>query len=142
MKTTDKNWILVKPNTYMNESGKSVSALSRFFKLVPEQCLILYDDVSLDFGTTRLSYVKNHGGHNGVRSIIESIGIGFMGYRIGVGPKLPPQIELKNFVLASFNESELSDINKNVNSHLAEIASILDRGALLAMNQINKKSKK
>ena len=118
VKSNGKNWILVKPNTYMNESGKSVSALSRFFKLAPEQCLVLYDDVNLDLGTTRLSYIRNHGGHNGIRSIIDTFGTGFMGYRIGVGPKHPSQIELKHFVLASFSESQFSIINNNTNNYL------------------------
>lgn len=142
LQTNGKNWILVKPDTYMNASGKAVLALSRFFKIDPPQCLVLYDDVNLELGVTRLAYSKGHGGHNGIKSIIDSIGTGFMSYRIGVGPKMPPQIDLKHFVLASFSESEFSTIYKNMNHNLSEVVSILENGAVLAMNQINQKSKK
>ncbi|MGE9268141.1 MAG: aminoacyl-tRNA hydrolase [Verrucomicrobiales bacterium] len=66
--------LMLKPMTFMNESGRSVGSLCRFFRWQPEQVLVVYDDVALPLGTLRFRHKGSHGGHNGVRSLIQHLG--------------------------------------------------------------------
>ncbi|HET6631311.1 MAG TPA: aminoacyl-tRNA hydrolase [Rhodanobacteraceae bacterium] len=77
-------WLL-KPATFMNESGRSVSAALRYYKLEPAQCLVVHDDLDLPPGTARLKFDGGHGGQNGLRDIIRHAGSGFHRLRIGIG---------------------------------------------------------
>lgn len=77
-------WILI-PSTYMNESGKAVSALARFYKISPEAILVAHDELDFPVGKIRLKEGGGHGGHNGLRSIIDCLGSDqFMRLRIGI----------------------------------------------------------
>jgi PTH1 family peptidyl-tRNA hydrolase len=77
-------WILI-PSTYMNESGKSVAAIARFYKIAPEAILVAHDELDFPVGTMRFKESGGHGGHNGLRSIIECLGTDqFMRLRIGI----------------------------------------------------------
>lgn len=78
---------LLFPTTFMNHSGKSVSALCKFFKIEPQHLLVAYDEIDFDVGVTRFKDGGGHGGHNGIRDIISALGgqNGFYRLRIGVG---------------------------------------------------------
>ena len=78
---------LLFPTTFMNHSGKSVSALCKFFKIEPQHLLVAYDEIDFDVGVTRFKVGGGHGGHNGIRDIISALGgqTGFYRLRIGVG---------------------------------------------------------
>ena len=78
---------LLFPTTFMNHSGKSVSALCKFFKIEPQNLLVAYDEIDFDVGVTRFKGGGGHGGHNGIRDIISALGgqNGFYRLRIGVG---------------------------------------------------------
>ncbi|MEX0619767.1 MAG: aminoacyl-tRNA hydrolase [Pseudohongiellaceae bacterium] len=78
---------LLFPTTFMNNSGKSVAAVCRFFKIEPQQMLVAYDEIDFDVGTTRFKAGGGHGGHNGIRDIINALGgqNAFYRLRIGVG---------------------------------------------------------
>lgn len=76
---------LLKPSTYMNNSGLAVGAAARFFKLAPEQVLVAYDEIDFPPGKVRLKFDGGHAGHNGVRDVIEHIGRKFWRLRLGVG---------------------------------------------------------
>lgn len=86
LRTTRGLLRLLKPNTFMNESGRSVGAIARYFNLEPEQILIAHDEIDLSCGVVRLKRGGGHGGHNGLRDIIAQLGDrDFNRLRIGVG---------------------------------------------------------
>lgn len=98
--------LFVKPTTFMNKSGESVRKLVDFYKLDPaQQILILTDDIDLPMGSVRLRMNGGPGTHNGLKSIVETLGEGFPRLRIGIGPK-PETGDLANWVLSAFNEEE------------------------------------
>ena len=98
--------ILVKPLTYMNNSGLAVGPIMQEHKLAPQDVLIIYDDVDLPLGTLRIRRKGSPGTHNGMRSITELLGMELMRLRLGMGPP-PPHLELAHFVLTSFRPEEI-----------------------------------
>ncbi len=98
-----KKALLLKPTTYMNLSGQSVAAAAKFYKIPPEHILVMFDDISLELGRLRIRKNGSAGGHNGVKSIISSIGSqDFPRIKIGVGAKPHPDYDLADWVLSVF----------------------------------------
>ena len=98
--------LLMKPVTYMNNSGEAVAAAAEFYKLKPEQVLVLYDDISLPPGKLRIRRKGSAGGHNGIKSIIALLGSDeFPRIKIGVGAKPNPAYDLADSVLSIFQEA-------------------------------------
>lgn len=133
---------LVKPQTFMNESGRSVAALARFHKLEPAAVAAVYDDLTIDTGLVKVTVTGSAGGHNGVASLLEHLGDGFARYRLGVGPKQPPQMDLADFVLGKFTPEQLTLITQKTESHVQGLELLLTRGAGAAMNQLNRRDQK
>ena len=106
---------LIFPTTFMNHSGKSVSAVCKFYKIQPENMLVSYDEIDFDVGVTRFKEGGGHGGHNGVRDIINSIGgkRGFFRLRIGVGHPGHKSM-VANYVLSDPSRSEAAIIMSNI----------------------------
>ena len=99
--------LLVQPQTYMNASGAAVSALAAYYKVKPERVLVLFDDISLPVGRLRIRRDGSAGGHNGIKSIIQSLGTDkFPRIKIGVGTKPHPDYDLADWVLSKFSYSE------------------------------------
>jgi len=85
-KAEDKDIYLLKPMTFMNRSGQAVAALARYYKIKPEQILVLHDELDLPAGTNRIKRAGGHGGHNGLRDIVNHLGSrDFFRVRIGIG---------------------------------------------------------
>ena len=104
---------LVKPQTYMNNSGSAVKDVLNYYKMSPKQLIVVYDDISLPVGNFRIRKTGSAGGHNGMKSIIEHLGTkDFVRIRIGVGNK-PEQWDLADYVLSRFPENESKVINAN-----------------------------
>ena len=101
--------LLVKPQTYVNESGKTLQAIMTFYKLAPEQCMVVVDDLNLKFGDIRIREQGSAGGHNGLRNIEQRIGKQYPRLRIGIGAPKGNQV---NYVLGKFNADEQSDLLK------------------------------
>lgn len=119
---------LLKPETYMNESGRSISAAARFFKVSPESVLVLHDDVDLDVGRLQARLGGGLAGHNGLRSIAQALATHeFLRLRIGVGrPGRGDQRDVADFVLAPF---EAHDDRDGVVSRAADaVESLLTEG--------------
>lgn len=133
--------LLVKPLTYMNESGRALSALVRFYKLPISSVIVIYDDLTLDVGLAKLSVKGSSGGHNGVASILEHLGDGFVRYRLGIGPKSPREIDLKDYVLGTFTSDQQSILAQRHESTLKGLLTLLDQGVDRAMNLINRREK-
>jgi PTH1 family peptidyl-tRNA hydrolase len=97
--------LLAKPQTFMNLSGEAVQALLTFYKLRPADMAVIADDVTLPAGSIRIRAQGGHGGHNGLRDIVDRIGEDFPRIRIGVGP-CPEGWDLADFVLGKMGEAE------------------------------------
>lgn len=129
----------VKPLTYMNDSGVAVGAVSRFFKLAPEAVAAVYDDANIDFGLVKVTTSGSAGGHNGVASLLEKLGNGFSRYRLGIGPKTPVQMDLKDFVLGKFSTEQFNLIATHLPHYLTGLGLLLSEGPEKAMNQLNRR---
>jgi PTH1 family peptidyl-tRNA hydrolase len=102
----DARVIAIKPTTFMNLSGEAVQAVAAFYKIAPENMIVLHDELDIDFGQIRIRSGGSSAGHNGLNSIIEHLGEDFGRIRIGIGPKKPARMSGANFVLQAFNETE------------------------------------
>ncbi len=99
--------LLLKPQTFMNLSGRSVLQLSAFFHVPPQNIIVLFDDISLEPGRLRLRKDGSAGGHNGIKSIIAELGSQeFPRVKIGVGAKPHPDFDLADWVLSAFSAQE------------------------------------
>lgn len=133
--------ILVKPQTFMNLSGKCIREVMDYYKLSPEELLVIYDDINLDVGQLRIREKGSAGGHNGMKDIIAALGTdAFARVRIGVGNK-PPRMDLADYVLGHFPGEELLKIREGI-SQAAEAAVMIANGDMAAaMNKFNVKKK-
>lgn len=138
---SDKKVLLSKPLTFMNKSGYTVSSLMKELKIKPEQLCVVYDDINLPTGRTKLSVNGSAGGHNGVQDIISRIGPDFKRLRIGVGADRSPNLGLVDFVLGDFTEYEKDLIQKIQPQVFDGLRLMIDKGVNMAMNTINRKSK-
>lgn len=133
---------LAKPLTFMNDSGRAVAAFARFHQLEPASVAAVYDDLTIDVGLVKVTATGSAGGHNGVASLLEHLGDGFVRYRLGIGPKQPPQMELTDFVLGKFSPEHQIILNQKLETHLAGLDLLLSRGTEAAMNQLNRRDQK
>jgi PTH1 family peptidyl-tRNA hydrolase len=102
----DKRVVLAKPQTYMNESGDAVGPLSRFYKIPPEDVLVIYDDLDIPLGTVRYRQEGSSGGHRGVESVIQALGTRqFPRLRLGIG-RPPGRMDAAAYVLQDFSDEE------------------------------------
>ncbi|NOQ14700.1 MAG: aminoacyl-tRNA hydrolase [Methyloprofundus sp.] len=103
---------LLKPGAFMNRSGQSVSALMKYYKIRPEEVLVVHDELDFDVGTMKLKSAGGHGGHNGLRDIIASIGAkDFKRLRIGVGRPNAGRA-VADYVLSDFSKSDLQQVKE------------------------------
>lgn len=130
---------LAKPLTFMNDSSSPVAALARFYKLAPGEVAAVHDDLSFDLGRIKVSVGGGPGGHNGVASLIGHLGADFARYRLGVGPKEPPEMDLKDFVLGKFTAEQLAIIHQKLDHYVEGLELLLVSGADPAMNRLNRK---
>lgn len=133
---------LVKPLTYMNASGRAVGNLARFYKIEPEQVAAVYDDLTIDLGLVKVTVSGSAGGHNGVASLLEHLGDGFARYRLGIGPKDPPQMDMADFVLGKFTPEQQSLVTQKIDTYVSGLELLLARGIEPAMNQLNRRDQK
>ena len=128
--------LLVKPLCYMNRSGDVIGPLARYFKVQPEEMLVVVDDIALPLGRLRLRPSGSDGGHNGLRSIIEHLGETFMRLRVGIGSPLGG--ELIDHVLGEFDQSERAVAVKAVERAAEAVEHISREGIASAMNNFNR----
>jgi len=132
--------LLAKPLTFMNESGVAVQSLASFHKIPPAQTIVIYDDLNIALGLVKVSVSGSAGGHNGAADLLARVGDGFIRYRIGIGPKTPEQIDLKDFVLGRFTPEQLSLFNQSIPTYLTGLRHVIDHGAERAMNLLNRRA--
>jgi len=129
--------ILAQPLTFMNESGRFVESLSRFFKILPADMLVCFDDVALALGRLRLKASGSSGGQKGMQSIIEHLATqGIPRLRIGIGPQ-PAGRDSADFVLERFSAAEEKLLPEVLEAASAAVATLADEGLEAAMNRFN-----
>jgi|SRR5580658_6248354 PTH1 family peptidyl-tRNA hydrolase len=130
---------LAKPLTFVNESGTAAAAIAHFHRIAAADVAAVYDDLTMDAGRLKLTVAGSAGGHNGVASLLQHLGDGFARYRIGIGPKEPPEMDLKDYVLSRFSKDQLTIIEQKLPTYLEGLELLLERGADPAMNRINRR---
>ena len=127
---------LLKPDTFMNRSGQAVQALAAYLKLPPEAILVAHDDLDLPVGTVRLKQGGGHGGHNGLRDIIDRLGENFARLRFGIGR---PEVneEVIDYVLHRAGDEDESKIMEAVGATLAVLPKILAGEMEKAMHELH-----
>ena len=130
--------ILLKPQTFMNNSGLSVMDAARFYKLPPERVIVIFDDISLDVGRLRVRADGSAGGHNGIKSIIGGLNSqAFPRVKIGVGAKPHPDYELADWVLSNFSASEETMLAPAIERAAEAALAVLTDGVPAAANRFN-----
>lgn len=134
----DKRVLLMKPQTYMNNSGEAVTAAMQFYKIPPEHVLLLFDDISLPVGGVRVRRKGSAGGQNGVKSILQLSGSeDFPRVKLGIGNKPHPAYNLADWVLSHFSDAEAQDM-KTAAAKAADAAVLIVQGDIDgAMNQFS-----
>ena len=113
----DERVLLMKPETFMNLSGEAVGEAAKFYKLAPEQVVVLCDDISFAPGALRIRRKGSAGGHNGLKSIIAHLGSdAFVRFRLGVGEKPNPAYDLADWVLGKFPKEDLAALTATANT--------------------------
>lgn len=130
--------LLVKPQTYMNNSGEAVREISQFYKIPPEKIIVVFDDISLPCGKLRIRRKGTDGGHNGIKSIIYHLNSdNFPRIKVGVGAKPHPDYNLADWVLSTFKKDEMEELKKAITKATEVLPYILDGEIDKAMNKAN-----
>lgn len=133
--------VLMKPQTFMNLSGESIRAAVDFYKVEPEDVIIIYDDISLEPGQLRIRLKGSAGGHNGIKNIIAHLGTQeFPRIKVGVGAK-PPRMDLAAYVLSRFSQGEQKLMDDAFSEAAGAAVMMMTDGADRAMNHYNTKKK-
>lgn len=134
----DKKVILLKPQTFMNLSGQAVELLMAFYKVPPENVILVYDDISLPVGKIRIRKQGSHGGHNGVKNIVALSGSqSFPRIKVGVGEKPNENWDLADWVLSKFSNDEMNLIENNM-PRIYDALDLIVQGKIdKAMNNFN-----
>ena len=133
-----KKVLLMKPQTYMNNSGEAVQEAMNFYKIPIEKVLVIFDDISLDVGKMRIRRKGSDGGHNGIKSIIQLCGSeNFPRVKVGVGKKPHPAYDLADWVLSRFTEKEREDLSPVFDNSYEAAKLFLENQIDKAMNKFN-----
>ncbi len=131
------DFILAKPLTYMNESGRFVTALLHFYKIPPSEVLVCFDDMSIPLGQVRLREQGSSGGHNGMRSVFEELKTDKVPrLRLGIGPR-PPMIDGASFVLGTFAKEERPALDKMISLAKEAVLLAVKADIACAMSRYN-----
>ncbi len=131
--------LLMKPTTFMNNSGEAVREALNFYKLPPERLIVIYDDISMDVGRTRIRRKGSDGGHNGIKSIILCTNSdNFPRIKIGVGAKPHPDYDLADWVLSPFLKEQAEALETALSNAAAAAQLMVQDKTDEAMNKYNK----
>lgn len=126
---------------WMNLSGPPLKGLLRKLELTPEQLILIHDDLDLEPGRLRIKQAGGHGGHNGIKSVVEALGTAqFVRVKIGIGRPAPGQ-DAADYVLEAVNEETMAAINPSLDRAVDALECLIHRGLSVAMNQFNVREK-
>ncbi len=130
---------LAKPNTYVNHSGFALQKIMHFYRIMPSEFLLVHDDLDLALGEVKIKYAGGHGGHNGLRHIIEMLGSEkFYRLRFGIG-RPPNNISVSNFVLGDFLEKENNVIINTIKNAYSVMSDLVAGNMDYAMQKLHTK---
>ena len=130
--------LIMRPQTYMNNSGEAIKAAADFYKIPPEKVIVIYDDISLPTGTLRIRKKGSAGGHNGIKSIIWQLNSDvFPRLKIGVGDRKDKDDDLKDYVLGRFSKEDMETLKKTMEKAIDSLKYILDGDTDGAMSRYN-----
>ena len=133
----EKKVLLMKPSTYMNNSGLAVVEAMNFYKIKPENVIVIFDDISLDIGKMRIRRKGSDGGHNGMKNIIYLSGSDqFPRIKMGIGHK-PEKWDLADWVLSHFSETELKTLTETADKACEAVELMINGQTDKAMNMFN-----
>ncbi|MBI2513515.1 MAG: aminoacyl-tRNA hydrolase [Opitutae bacterium] len=133
---------LIKPQTFMNESGRALRKLLDFHKLPAESLAVAYDEMNIEIGRVKLSVDGSAGGHNGIASLLEHVGNGFIRYRLGIGSsERPAGMDLADYVLGKFSLSEQTIIDQNLKTFVEGARLLFTSSPAEAMNRLNRRNR-
>jgi PTH1 family peptidyl-tRNA hydrolase len=131
----------LKPGTYMNLSGHPVQALCRFFGVKPDELLVVHDDLDLPWGRVAVKDGGGHGGHNGLRSIVEQLGSNaFARVRVGIG-RPEGNVDPADWVLSPWSGGEKAELSDVVDRAVRAVEAVVETGVQAAMNACNGRAK-
>lgn len=134
----EKHFVL-KPQTYMNLSGESVQALAAYYKVDPEDVIVVHDDLDIGFGRLKIKNGGNAGGHNGIKSIIQHLGTNsFLRFKMGIGKD--DKKETVGHVLGKFSTEESEKLDEFIKIGVQAVVCCLKEGMRPAMNQFSNRS--
>jgi PTH1 family peptidyl-tRNA hydrolase len=137
-KIEDKEILLAKPQTYMNNSGQSVSALLNFYKIPRENLLVIHDEIDFPFGTMKLQHNRSPGGQNGVKSVSEQLGTNeYARLRMGVGRPPHPEFSVADYVLGNFPKEEVSQLDQYLEKATDAVECFVFEGLAKASTKFN-----
>ena len=132
--------LLIKPQTYMNNSGEAVKAIASYYRMPADKIIVIFDDISLPVGRIRIRRNGSDGGHNGMKDIIELMGTDMIPrIKVGIGAKPHPQYDLKDWVLSKFNADEKEMLDFAIKNVTAAIDDMTFGDFDTPMNKFNKK---
>lgn len=133
---------LIKPQTFMNESGRALRKLLDFHKLPAASLAVAYDEMNIEIGRVKLSVDGSAGGHNGIASLLEHVGNGFLRYRLGIGSsERPVGMDLADYVLGKFSLSEQQLIDQNLKTFVEGARLLFTSSPAEAMNRLNRRTR-
>ncbi|MDR1435374.1 MAG: aminoacyl-tRNA hydrolase [Puniceicoccales bacterium] len=135
---SDGHLLLLKSTGFMNLSGDPVAKVCSFFKIQSSEVVVVCDDITLDLGQIKITERPGTAGHNGLKSILEKMGPGFVRFRVGIGKKKHPHMDLADHVLSRFDGEETEILAKKMPNICNSLQLLLDKGVLSAMNMVNR----
>lgn len=131
--------IFVRPLTFMNLSGRAVNEVGSYYKIPPENIIVIADDVSMEVGRLRIRDKGSDGGHNGLKDILRVLGNqNLMRIKIGVGQKPHPDYDLADWVLSKFTKDDLEKLKPALESVPGAVRLLLERDLAQAQNRFNR----
>lgn len=129
--------VLVKPTTYMNESGRAIAPLCAFYKVAADRVVAIHDELDLPFGSLRLKFGGGDNGHNGLKSLRRSLGTGdFFRARVGIG-RPPGRMDPASFVLRDFGAAERTEVPEVVSRCADAVVALMSEGLDRAQSEFN-----
>lgn len=128
--------VVLQPQTFMNRSGKSVVAATSFYRVPPERIIVVHDELDFEFGRVAVKAGGGHGGHNGLRDIVEALGAkDFVRVRVGVGR--PSRGDVTSWLLSDFGPEDAAELPDLVDRAQEAVTSVMALGVTAAMNEFN-----
>ena len=128
----DTKVFVIKPQTFMNLSGEAVQAVANFYKISPDFMAVIHDELDINFGQIRLRTGGSAAGHNGVKSVTQHMGENYGRIRVGIGPKVPEQMDSADFVLQRFSKAEQEQLPNLIKESSAIFTEYIYSGQALA----------